>query len=455
MDIRSLILPKQEEETNETALAEKKNAAKKRADVKYTIELESGCDFAISRTTVKTRQLLVVLMSQEQFYIKDEKTGKITELAPESLTKFLSDTEDGITLRNVNWLDHIGRGKAAADEFFRYLKPEYCKAARKGLLYVSDDAACWRSSSTWAQSMVDNSNLNMTLYAWCLDLMASRLGMDRKAAVAAMLTTREHSKMENITKKFESIAFLAEELGIEWAKQYVINYLDSACSDIPDVGLFKRMFYEVINRNGWYRGQEQFTYGDRHTWSYKASRYVEYITYECCRQGYADNPASFIIYWDDTLRMQMDIYGKIRDKYPENLLTIHQQLIYIRNRMKEEVDRKKWDMRAAHMAGYEWKPAGSKYQIIAPKRPEDMLDEAQQQQNCLASYVKRVIAGECMIFFLRSAKEEKKDRSLVTIELFYDGSLGQVLAKNNRQPEHDQLEFVQRWVDKIVRKNVA
>lgn len=95
----------------------------------------------------------------------------------------------------------------------------------------------------------------------------------------------------------------------------------------------------------------------------------------------------------------------------------------------------------------EWKPVGSRYQIIAPHTPSDMLDEAQQQQNCLAGYIQRVTNGDEKIFFLRSSKEEDKDKSIVTIELYNNGKIGQVRGRNNKLPEKEEEGFVRKWAD--------
>ncbi len=144
--------------------------------------------------------------------------------------------------------------------------------------------------------------------------------------------------------------------------------------------------------------------------------------------------------------MQLDVYGKIRDKYPEHLSSLHDKLIYLKALKSEKIDAKKFSIAVSNMCKYEYSPDFSKYCIISPKTPEDMLIEAQQQQNCLASYIKRVIEGERLIFFLREKKNI--DDSVVTIELYPNGTVGQVLAANNKEPNIECLKFVAQWVKK-------
>jgi hypothetical protein len=41
------------------------------------------------------------------------------------------------------------------------------------------------------------------------------------------------------------------------------------------------------------------------------------------------------------------------------------------------------------------------------------------------------------------------DKSLVTIEIRKDGSLGQVRARFNRKPHDEHMSFVSKWYDKF------
>ena len=91
---------------------------------------------------------------------------------------------------------------------------------------------------------------------------------------------------------------------------------------------------------------------------------------------------------------------------------------------------------------------GRTYSIICPKTAADVLDEAQQQSNCVASYVSKIINGECMILFCR--RTDAPEVSLVTVEITADGRLGQVKARFNRAPDPEVREFVDSWYNKIV-----
>lgn len=93
------------------------------------------------------------------------------------------------------------------------------------------------------------------------------------------------------------------------------------------------------------------TGGIHRKWSYrptlpqfpmKAKSFINYVLYEPLRMGYAKNINRFFEEWNDTLQMEMELYGKIRDKYPESLPTVHRQLAYKTSMMKQEIDEKNW-----------------------------------------------------------------------------------------------------------------
>lgn len=139
--------------------------------------------------------------------------------------------------------------------------------------------------------------------------------------------------------------------------------------------------------------------------------------------------------------MQLQIYGKIVNKYPEHLASEHQILCSKYELHQAVKDIKGFEEQVEKMKKFE--RHGEEYSIICPKEKSDMIDEAKQQSNCLASYVPTVIQGECMIFFLR--KTEDLLKSLVTIEIKKDYTLGQVKAKFNHAPGEKEMDYVNKW----------
>lgn len=72
-----------------------------------------------------------------------------------------------------------------------------------------------------------------------------------------------------------------------------------------------------------------------------------------------------------------------------------------------------------------------------PNSTQDIKDESVSQNNCVASYIDKVIDGECHILFLR--KKDNPSQSLITIEI-RNGSNDRRCRKYKRRKEQ-----IERW----------
>ena len=80
---------------------------------------------------------------------------------------------------------------------------------------------------------------------------------------------------------------------------------------------------------------------------------------------------------------------------------------------------------------------------IVPKTPEDIVEEATRQRNCLRSYVERVKNGQTVVVFIR--KKDEPEKTYVTAEIL-DGRLTQLKGYCNSNPRDKELmEFVEKW----------
>lgn len=89
----------------------------------------------------------------------------------------------------------------------------------------------------------------------------------------------------------------------------------------------------------------------------------------------------------------------------------------------------------------EW--MNSEYVIKVPETPDEMIDEAEQQQNCLRSYIQRVANGETKVVFLR--KKKNPDISCVTIQVENNGKIIQVRGKRNRVANNNEIKTISKW----------
>lgn len=189
------------------------------------------------------------------------------------------------------------------------------------------------------------------------------------------------------------------------------------------------------------------------TWSNEKCKYLS--TYNILISEYNYNAKALINYFDycktfealsmssvktnlfDYVYMMKKISPKY-DKYPRHLLTTHQIATRNYNRLKHQFDEEMFQKRIDRSME---KTFGS-YSFIYPKSTQEIKDEAVAQNNCVASYIQRVIDGKCHILFLR--RKAFPEESLVTIEV-QNGKIVQAKQRFNDPVTQKQQEVINKW----------
>ena len=135
--------------------------------------------------------------------------------------------------------------------------------------------------------------------------------------------------------------------------------------------------------------------------------------------------------------------GKIREKYPADLPLRHNILSYQLLCSKQEIDKRRFGIAVQNALMYEG--SDGSFIFTVPKTPEEMYDEATQQANCLASYVDRVIEGECIILFMRDKRTP--NLSFVTAEIV-NGKINQAKLARNAEPAATVRLALEKWVER-------
>ena len=174
---------------------------------------------------------------------------------------------------------------------------------------------------------------------------------------------------------------------------------------------------------------------------FKSDSFFEYLFEEATRQGFADDLQRFLFIWNDVLNKQEELDEKVREKYPKQLVSLHCKLAYDSRKYQSRIKEKKWNAAVCKMKVYEYK--NEKYQIICPRNGGELVEEGRNQHNCVKGYEERILEGKEMIFFMR--KNEQPEHSLVTIELFDNGNVGQVFRSCNNEPSEEEMRFIREW----------
>ena len=269
MDVRDLIIS-DSIPTNEPAAKKPRKAP---AAPTWEVVLQDHCDAAIRRKTAKTSRLLVLLMSQNQFYIKDEKTGEVTKLDAASLQNFMKGCDLSDT-KFVPWCRPFYSSRRAAERFCDIIGDENLQwLALRGLHVLSFDDSKYGSydDRSWElekkRKRLDNP-INRTVKKVVEEVLGAERTTQLLNDTTPMNETETKAKYALKNEFSEELDFFSEKFGLDWSRKYLHEFLTA-----PFVGVrMPRLHY----------------YGDAlfRTTNFEPGRLIEYLLYESVRQGY-------------------------------------------------------------------------------------------------------------------------------------------------------------------------
>lgn len=214
-------------------------------------------------------------------------------------------------------------------------------------------------------------------------------------------------------------------------------------TSLTDADIYKILSYRTSQKE--YYGQRRWDYryiyvsafnGLIKEYGYTVKALMNYIDYLKTYEAIEDVEFTLRELYDYASMMKK-ISNKF-DKYPRHFLTTHKIACRNYNRLKQEFKENEFksriDKNMEHTFG--------KYTFIYPDCTQDIKDEAVSQNNCVASYIQRVIDGECHILFLRY--KDNLNKSLVTIEV-RDNKIVQAKQKFNDPVTSEQQEIIDKW----------
>lgn len=172
---------------------------------------------------------------------------------------------------------------------------------------------------------------------------------------------------------------------------------------------------------------------------YPFGKFCSYVVEEAINQGYT-SLETFIKTLSDYIRMCADL-SVTPTLYSSYLHQTHD--IVARNhkiKLKEEQE-------IIFAERYkDFKPwVNNEYSIIAPMTSSELQREGDNLNHCVASYIKRVVDGECIIYFLRLVDDISK--SLVTLEV-RNNAIVQARGLHNRAISSKEHTALAEFCDK-------
>lgn len=151
----------------------------------------------------------------------------------------------------------------------------------------------------------------------------------------------------------------------------------------------------------------------------------------------------------DYLRMckKLDYDLKNRNiKYPKDIIQAHDKTMKIYEVKKDKIINKKINKRYKAILNNSFQ--NKRFIVFPAKNISELIDESNQQLNCVQDYGERIANGECDIYFMRLLENQKK--SLVTIEV-KNNHIVQKRIKGNDPTTKEQDKFLDMWEKKILK----
>lgn len=437
MNVKDLILTTAAPEAEKVETTPK--ARKKPAGPTWEVVLEDACDAAVRRKTARTSQLLVLLMSKGQFYIKDEVTDTVEKLDADNLAKFLRGAND-LGLRPVKWSTSFTAKKTDAERFVRTIEDENFQwLAKRGLhvyKYDNQDYADSRYQLERKRNRVDNPMTKLVRKV-CEEFV----GAERVREIAAdrvcnnELERKVSAILADEQRTYDELDLIKEQFGLDWARAYLRAFLAAPFVGVglPQLTYYAQDIFDLCN--------------------FEPRRFVEYLLHDSVMQGYGRTEGSyrygadledFARTWRDTLRMQKQTRNKVYDKYPDELDSMHRKLSFKVRLMSHQINEQSFKEHSERLMQYA--KHDSSYTIRPPYNKEDIVDEAQQQANCLASYIDAYTENLTDLYFMRDSMDPEK--SLVTVEV-RDGRIRQAYRARNCRPSDEELKWLNEWAEEM------
>lgn len=358
-------------------------------EVTYEVVLENDMDFVIRRETSRTSKDLVILISRDLLYIKDNKTEKITQLdrltAKHNMDNFFKDYNGGIVFEKVKWISAL-----SLDKITNMVKSyESRELLRHGIVKY-------------------NKYYEGDLY---------KLLVKNKKLLKYI-----NENFENLDMKFvDSVFFLLDKFNYNNAK-YLVDIIKDAGIEMYNMD-YMPPICKLLS-----------------TYSFDTNTFLDYIVYGFSAQGISGYRYDTYCTYGDYLRMNFQMYGKIKEKYPKYLKTQHDIIAKKYNLWTKYKD----DLALLEISDtYKALEFNDNiYSIITPKTSADIVSEGVNNSNCVASYIRRIVSRESMVLFLRDNKDI--DSSLVTVEV-KDNKILQAKGYNNSKIKKEEEAFIKKW----------
>lgn len=403
-------------EYKEAPEAEKTAGAvrKKSSSCSYAVTFSSGLDAVIEKRMGKGTIQMVLMPSQDKYLFKDDTAVQDIRSIPFDYFKlfFTLLPEDGIHVGNL-----------------------VIDTLRK------DDASKLHDMILHEDKRLNKGLMSLEIYKNG-DVLAASRTLDAK--LWKMLVTK--TGIMNNTKKYgidflNVVQYFFSSRGYDAARMFAEAYTKSSMLGVSSSNAYyyRRMNVDLSPLN-----------------PLDPKTLIEYLCFGLYSQGFEVIPIRTYL---DYLRMCVQYEGKVRDKYPDALLTAHDKISLKFSERKSEIDERNFKStneafrKAMKISGSTVFEYGGNVMLI-PGEAKELIDEGYNLGHCVGSYVNRVASGECVIVFVR--KKAHPEDSYLTVELSRRNEFGKsayMLAQIQGDCKRtilteEEIDFFKRFMDK-------
>ena len=386
------------------------NEAKKRnkTEYRFSLEYENDSDFILKRTSLKSEKLLVCLVSQGQIYIKDNKANTIESVTKlDQIKRFKQGMlyEDRPKFTKLQWKPFEDYEWSDFKRLFTDINA--CKELMNMKMNPFKDYQMFNDYRFRKDEFLKNFEYSKAVRLVNPNVRYSDYSRINENFKKANIT------YNNVKENLDTINELGAENFLQFFNEYNVHLIfsDYNCN-------FKTFLtwltYTIKHRNG------LSLYNYYGSASFRCSDYLDY------------------------LNMQYQMYGKVKEKYPEYWLTDKHIMNNKYNDWKRLKNNTEFGLHQENLmkqVSYN----NDFFQVVVPLKNTDILDEAEQQRHCVASYIDKIMKKETNIVFIRDKND--LETSLLTVEI-RDNKICQVRGFQNRNYNKVEYDFMKEWAEK-------
>ena len=442
------------DDTAEAAVIKKEK--KEPATIEYSLTKVSYPDFVVTKKSKIQTKELVIAPSCDGYFVRTLRKGgswEVEQLSGEAWVSFFSDcpTDKLLTLPKEFYIATLERGKVFGDGLLEYFKIPHIKEMIKDKCAPKYEWIQFKQYNSWPNREHDIRE-QARIYSFF-------------PVIYKEFFNHESRKVRDCIKREPGmVLFVYRVYGIEKTRDFINNYnlclyddLLSCCyasgKSLYDSLVEEEIYNKIYDRRTNDDSDRGRLWNDlcRYIADFPCIRmdyetFKEYVLYESYRMGYS-NLRNFLTEWNDTLRMQQTLFGKFKEKYPTCLPVYHNKLVRRisgTSVYKDKAFISKFQASAEKLVKYNWE--NKFYKFIVPKTPNDVIEEADMQSNCLvnAHYMERVVGGTSILVFMR--RKEQSDRSYITMEIV-GNKINQAYLASNRIPSATDKTNIKEYAE--------